>query len=82
MNDRERRVGDIPLSPERLRAGLTPEQLATLRTLEEFGWVLEFVRRPLFRDPLPVVYDRGRTRCALLEPDGSINEDHGLVLRD
>ncbi|AWV06854.1 hypothetical protein C9I47_1138 [Lysobacter maris] len=82
VSDKERRAPDLMPSPHRLRAGLTPAQLATLETLETFGWVLEFVRRPLFRDPVPVVFDRGRTRCVVLEADGSINENHGLQLRD
>lgn len=82
VSDKERRAPDATLSPHRLRAGLTTEQLKALETLEAFGWVLEFVRRPLFRDPVPVVFDRGRTRCVVLEPDGSINENHGLQLRD
>ena len=73
-----------PTEPERaaaLRRGLTFRQLATLATLEGFQWTLAFVRRPLFRDPLPVVFDRGGERHVVIEADGSINEQSGLVVR-
>lgn len=64
-----------------LRAGLNPQQLAALETLEQFQWTLRFVRRPLFDAPIPVVVDRTGKRHALLEPDGSLNEDLGFELR-
>jgi len=81
MYGRERRTRP-PQDPAALRAGLTPEQLDALKTLEHFQWTLEFVRRPMFRDPVPVVFDRDRERWAVLEPDGSINESPGFQLRD
>ena len=57
-----------------LRQGLTAEQLRTLEQLEHFQWTLEFVRRPLFQDPMPVLFDRERKRCVALLPDGSLDE--------
>lgn len=69
-------------SPEQLREGLTPQQLATLKMSEQFGWTLEFVRRPMFMAPMPVMFDRERTRFVLLEADGTINENPGFTLRD
>jgi hypothetical protein len=65
-----------------LRAGLTPAQLKALVTLEHFHWALKFVRRPMFQDPIPVVFDRSGTRFAVLEADGTLNENSGLRLRD
>ena len=65
-----------------MRAGLTPEQLATLETLEHFRWALRFVRRPLFRDPIPVVVHPDGKRFVVLEADGSINESPDIKLRD
>jgi hypothetical protein len=64
-----------------LRRGLTAQQLATLATLEGFQWTLAFVRRPLFRDPVPVLFDRSRNRHVVIEPDGRINEAPGLKIR-
>jgi hypothetical protein len=68
-------------SKAELRQGLTPEQLDALHTLEQFGWTLEFVRRPLFQIPVPVVFDRRRERFVVLEPDGSLNENPGFHIR-
>lgn len=72
----ERRRQTEPERAAALRRGLTAAQLATLQTLEGFHWRLEFVRRPLFRHPLPVVFDRSRSRhrFVVIEPDGGINE--------
>lgn len=65
-----------------MKAELTPQQLATLATMEQFRWTLKFVRRPMFLPPIPVVFDRGRKRYAVLEPDGAINENPGFGIRD
>ncbi len=83
MPDRERRA---PTTEEtnaaKLRAGLTVAQLRALDTLEQFGWVLKFVRRPLFLDPVPVVSNKEGDRIAVLEGDGSINDAPGFKIRD
>jgi len=81
MPGTERRRNAEP-DPEALRSGLTPGQLAALETLEAFKWTLRFVRRPMFQDPIPVVFDRHGERWAVLEPDGSLNESPGFRLRD
>ncbi|MBU8976972.1 hypothetical protein JI752_012535 [Lysobacter sp. MMG2] len=57
-----------------MRQGLTEAQRRTLEELEHFQWTLEFVRRPLFQDPVPVMFDRQRTRCVALLPDGTLDE--------
>jgi hypothetical protein len=74
MSDRERRD---PKDGE----SLSKEQLATLHTMEQFHWKLRFVRRPLFRAPVPVLFHRDGTRFVVLEADGSINEDPGFKIR-
>jgi hypothetical protein len=81
MSDRERRNRKDEENDAELRAGLTREQLATLHTMEQFHWKLRFVRRPLFRAPVPVLFHRDGTRFVVLEADGSINEDPGFKLR-
>lgn len=78
MNTPERRQ---PPDPVQLRAGLTPEQRKAVETLEHFGWQLRFVRRPLFRDPIPVLFDRSGERFVVLQPDGSLDESQTLKLR-
>ena len=52
-----------------------------METLEHFGWQLRFVRRPLFRDPIPVLFDRSGERYVVLQPDGSLDESQTLKLR-
>jgi len=74
VTGRERRKPDPALDPDALRRGLTEAQQRTLRELEHFQWTLEFVRRPLFQDPMPVLFDRERKRCVALLPDGSLDE--------
>lgn len=64
-----------------LRTGLTPEQLRAVETLEAFQWRLAFVRRPLFRDPIPVMFDRGDTRFVVVQADGTLDENPTLKLR-
>ncbi|MEG2804499.1 hypothetical protein [Stenotrophomonas sp.] len=70
-----------PPDPVQLRAGLTAEQRQAVDTLEHFGWQLRFVRRPLFRDPIPVLFDRTGERYVVLQPDGSLDESQTLKLR-
>ena len=56
-------------------------QLMTLHKIEEFGWHLWFVRRPLFQEAMTVVADVSRSSTAILEADGTINKNHGLQFR-
>ena len=78
MNTPERRK---PLDPALLREGLTPEQSKSVETLEHFGWSLRFVRRPLFRDPVPVLYNSGGDKYVVLQADGSLDESQTLKIR-
>lgn len=80
MSDAERRLPATDAAA--LRRGLTPEQVSAAETLEHFGWQLRFVRRPLFRDPIPVLFDRSGERYVVLQPDGSLDESQSLKLRD
>jgi len=78
---RERRGTPVD-DPEALREGLTPAQREALRTLEYFRWTLAFVRRPMFQDPIPVVFDRDGERYAVLRPDGTLDESPGFRIRE
>lgn len=77
----ERRTPGAVQDAESLRVGLTPAQLMTLEALEIFHWRLAFVRRPLFRAPIPVLFDRGDTRYVVIEEDGTLDEQPTLQLR-
>jgi len=81
MYGRERRRS-ADLDDAALREGLTRAQLDALGTLEHFGWTLRFVRRPMFLDPVPVLFHRDGKRFVVLEADGTLNENSGLVIRE
>lgn len=76
--DRERRRSARPTD---LRDGLTPKQLATLDTMAQFGWTLEFVRRPMFMPPQPVAFDRNGQRFVVVDADGQAQEDPSVRIR-
>lgn len=71
----------VPASQRALEKQLNDEQVATLRSLEHFGWELKFVRRPAFKEAVPVVFDGDRKKFAVLTADGTLNEDPGFDIR-
>jgi len=77
----ERRKGAPKHDDATLLAGLTPAQQATIHTMENFHWHLKFVRRPLFKTPIPVLFNR-EGRYVVVNEDGTIDENPTLVLRD
>jgi len=82
MHRKERRSHTpAPPDPEVLSEGLNPAQRKTLAELEHFHWTLRFVRRPMFKDPVPVLFDRDNERYLVIEPDGSITENPDIALR-
>ena len=78
----ERRKGAPKMDDATLLAGLTPEQQATIHTMETFHWRLKFVRRPLFKIPVPVLFNREGDRYVVVNEDGTIDENPALTLRD
>lgn len=78
----ERRKGIRAYDDEARLAGLTPEQQDTVHTMETFHWRLEFVRRPLFRFPIPVMFNQAGDRFVVIRDDGTIDEEPDLKLRD
>lgn len=78
----ERRTGASKMDDATLLAGLTPEQQATIQTMEAFHWHLKFVRRPLFKIPIPVLFNRAGDRYVVVREDGTIDENPSLKLRD
>ena len=81
MSARERRKPITEQDQAALRNGLTPAQLEALATLEQFRWKLRFVRRPMFHDPVPIVFSPDGSRFIVLEGDGTINENPGFKIR-
>ncbi|MDT8385967.1 MAG: hypothetical protein RQ736_00530 [Thiogranum sp.] len=79
--DREKRTGEKPPVPDDLNKLLQPEQLSALRQIEGFGWQLKFVRRPLFQDPVAIVYSADGTKIGVLEEDGRLNMEPDIKVR-
>jgi hypothetical protein len=78
---KDKRYTEVPV-PENLDEYLNEFQLRTLRKVEDFGWRLAFIRRPLFQEIVPVVVSDDGTKHGVLEEDGSINMHHKLLIRD
>jgi hypothetical protein len=85
MNDnaaeKERRRAEAAASQAQLKSQLNAAQLHTLGELEHFGWELKFIRRKPFQPPVPVVFDANRERFAVLELDGTLNDNPGFEIR-
>ena len=60
---------------------LNPMQAATLVELENFGWELKFIRRPMFQPIVPVLADPSRTHFAILRSDGTLDESPSIRIR-
>jgi hypothetical protein len=78
--DREKRKGEKPV-PDNLGETLNQAQLLALRQVENFGWSLRFVRRPLFQEPVPVVVSTDGETIGILEEDGRLNVQPDIKLR-
>jgi len=77
----EKRSGLAPV-PRNLADILNELQLISLRQIENFGWQLHFVRRPLFQDPVVVIVSAEGDRFGTLEADGRIEIKHQFDIRD
>ena len=59
-----------------LKREINGAQLATLNTLERFGWNIRFLRRVPGADaPIVVLHDPDRHCYALLDADGELNDN-------
>lgn len=74
MADTSDRRVPIRTSSGVLKRELNPSQLATLNTLERFGWELKFIRsEPASK--LAVLFDPDARKYALLGTDGELQEN-------
>ena len=81
MDDHPERRKQAPTGSAGLRAELNELQKLTLSELERFGWELKFIRKPMFLPSVPVVFDSDRKRFAVLEADGTLNENPDFDIR-
>jgi hypothetical protein len=79
MEKERRKSARAPAPPSNRE--LNAAQLAALADLERFGWELKFIRRPLFQQPVPVVFDPDRKHFAVLTADGTLDEHPGFDIR-
>jgi len=80
MPGTERRKQDVKATIV-LKRDLNQDQLIALADLEKYGWELKFVRRPMFQQPVPVVFDSDRKHYAVLKEDGTLDEKPGFDIR-
>ncbi len=70
-----------PPIPVRLSEYLNQAQIATINKMEQFGWELFFVRRPLFQEVITIMRFLQSGETALIEEDGSFNRAHEVYVR-
>ncbi len=78
---KDRRKGVTPV-PMDLQRYLNDDQMATLRQLENYGWELIFLRRPLFLEPTLVLKHVESGCMAVLDDHGELVQDPDISLRD
>ena len=81
VTDDERRKARKPLL-EILKSELNPDQRETLGELEKFGWELRFVRHDPEQRPVPVIFDSEHAKFAVLDQDGSLDEEAFIDIRN
>ena len=79
--DREKRKGEPPI-PVDFQDALSPDQIMTLRQIENFGWQVAFVRRPLFQEKVIVVTTSDNKRYGVIEETGELNLQAEIRIRD
>jgi hypothetical protein len=77
--EKDKRNKQKPI-PHNINDFLNEDQLIALRQIESYGWHLEFIRRPLFADPTPVVFSP-TGQIGILREDGSIDKNANILVR-
>lgn len=76
----ENRKGMEPV-PANAESMLNTGQRQALHQMENFGWRLYFIRRPLFANILVVIVNGEGNKVGVLEEDGRINMEPDIKLR-
>jgi hypothetical protein len=69
------------LTRDAVKEILNQKQLSTLIECQYLGWKLKFIRRPLFLEPIPVIYNARFDQIGIMDPDGHINIDVEFEIR-
>lgn len=75
-----RRVRTVSVSDWKRK--INTEQADTLRSLEQVGWSLRFVRTQDEGTPLAAVYNPDNDSLAVIEPDGRLVENPKIRFRN
>lgn len=78
--EREKRKGEPPI-PANFEEVLSLDQMMTLRQIENFGWQVAFIRRPLFQESVVVVANSNNRKFGVLEDTGELNLQAEIRLR-
>jgi hypothetical protein len=78
--EQEQRNKMNPL-PDNFHKKLNADQLLALRLVENHGWGMKFVRRPLHQKPTYVVFNDNTQQYAVLDYDGTLNIETGIKIR-
>ena len=76
----DRRHG-VPPVPHDYKAILSDGQRQALRTVEQFGWELVFVRRPMFEPVVAVARSSDGRQYGLLTDEGVLDTQTRIHLR-
>jgi hypothetical protein len=77
----DKRLGmpPIPVDYEKI---LTSSQLQALRSIENFGWSLHFVRREGRDIPMPVIKGADGKSIGVIDEDGNLDMNPNIFIRD
>jgi hypothetical protein len=78
--DKDQRNRQQPI-PDNLEQLLNSRQQAALKMIQSLGWRLKFVRRPMFMEAQPVVFNAKLDQVGILDTDGNINLQLELDVR-
>jgi hypothetical protein len=67
--------------PAHLDGALNEMQLFTLRRMERYGWILAFIRRPLFQETVTVLRHLDSHKFGILDADGTLNSQPDIEFR-
>jgi hypothetical protein len=81
VTEQDRRQAKKPMS-DVLKSELNPDQRETLGELEKFGWELRLVRHDPEQRPVPVIFDSEHAKFAVLDADGSLDENAFINIRE
>lgn len=80
MSD-EKRKGEDPI-PDNVEEYLNDLQKEILGIVEKYDWSLKFVRRSISLPPVIVIEDKDGKEVGVLEDNGAINYESGIVIRE